>query len=719
MERISKFRAGALLAVFIVILVLFCMKLYSLQIIETNGKTDNTTTYTTMTRVKAARGDILDRNGNVLVGNRASYDLVFNHYVAISSDNTNDSLRRLIDKCEELGIEYNDHFPVTKTHPFEYTLDEYSSTWRKHFQSFLGPKWCDLDSDITAPLLIQKLRSVYDIPEDFTDTQARAVIGLRYELDLRNVTNLSSFVFISDVSSDNLSTLLELDIPGLMVEASTVREYYTKYAAHILGTVGAMDDEDWAIYKEKGYAMDAYIGQSGFEEAFEEYLHAEDGTRIDVVSRDGTIISQYYANEYDENGNVIGLQEPKAGNNVETTIDLELQIAAEDALDALMKRLTDPTQNTGKGQDAQGAAAVVIDVKTGQVLACASYPTYDITLLSTKDGYKQIEEADFAPMYNRALLGTYAPGSSYKPVTLIAAYNNGHGNLSTLIKDEGVFTKYEGFAPECLWWTNWRVYHGGADPIDCIEALEGSCNYFFYVLGDECTIDELDETAKAMGLGEATGVELFENIGHRSNRESKAEQYTGTLKTFTAGDKVLTAIGQSENRFTPIQLAVYAATLANRGTRMKATFLNRVVSSDYTSLILENEPSVASTYTINEDAYQGYMQGMYQVVYGKNGTAKSYFGGPSDGLEGDTNGYWTLDVKVAAKTGTAETFKAFSSNGAFICFAPYDDPEVAVAVYGERVGGGSTMGIVAEEILRVYFAVGKGDEVAAYENQLG
>ncbi len=728
MERISKFRAVMLLVLFVAILGMFGMKLFSLQIIETDGNTDNTTTYTTMTRVKAARGDILDRNGNVLVGNRASYDLVFNHYVIISSSDTNDSLYKLIAKCKELGISYNDHFPITATRPFTYTLDNYTAAWRRYFQTFLGPKWCDLDSDITAPLLIQKLRSVYEIPDEWSDEDARAVIGLRYELDLRNVTNLASYIFIEDVSDTNLSILLELNIPGLMVEASTVREYHTSYCAHILGSVGAMDTADWEYYETLGYAMDAYIGQSGFEEAFEEYLHAEDGTRIDVVDRDGTIISQYYANAYDEDGNVIGIQSPRAGNNVEVTIDLELQKAAEDALDKCMKWLVDPTQNTVEknGQDAQGAAAVAIDVKTGEVLVCASYPTFDLATLN--ENYAAVEAADFAPLYNRALFGVYPPGSSYKPCTLIAAYNNGLGNLATKIKDEGVFTKYENFSPTCLAWSNWRVFHGGTEPIDCIYALEVSCNYFFYELGDmiahtSAGIDMLDETAKALGLGEPTGVELPENIGHRSNRESKAEQYTGTQAQFFTGDLILTAIGQSENRFTPMQLAVYASTLANEGVRMKATFLNRVVSSDYSALVFENQPEVANTLEICYDAVQGYKQGMYQVVYGDEGTAARFFGGSKDNTPGGTmpdwNGYWSLDIEVAAKTGTAETFKVFSDNGAFICYAPAEDPQIAIALYGERVAHPSNLIYVAEEILRVYFDVGEGIDISAYENQLG
>ncbi len=727
MERISKFRAAMLLVLFVVLLFSFSIRLFDMQIIETDGNTDNITTYTTMTRVKAARGDILDRNGNKLVSNRASYDLVFNHFVIISSSNTNDSLYKLINKCEELGITYNDHFPVTTTRPFSYTLDDYTSAWRGYFQTFLGPDWCDLDSDITAPLLIQKLRSVYEIPEEWSDEEARAVIGLRYELDLRNVTNLASYVFIEDVSDTDLAILRELNIPGLMVEASTVREYHTKYAAHILGSVGAMDAEDWEYYEELGYAMDAYIGQSGFEEAFEQYLHAEDGTRIDVVSRDGTIISQYYANEYDEEGNIIGIKSPQAGNNVEITIDLELQAAAEDALDKCMKWLTDPTQNTTEknGQDAQGAAAVVIDVKTGEVLVCASYPTFDLAALS--ESYAEVEAADFAPLYNRALFGVYPPGSTFKPVTLITAFNNGLANYETEIADEGVFTDYEGFAPTCLVYSNYHVYHNGGEPFNAAYALEVSCNYFFYVLGDDIHngpgIMALDEVAKAMGLGESTGIELLESTGHRSNPESKAEQYTGTQSGFFAGDSILTAIGQSENRFTPMQLAVYASTLANEGVRMKATFLNRVVASDYSSLVFQNQPEIAYTLEIVPDAIRAYKEGMYLVTYGDEGTGSRFFGGKKDNTIGGTipdwNGYWDVGVQVAAKTGTAETFKSFSDNSAYICYAPYDDPQIAIALYGERVAHPSNLIYVAEEIMRIYFDVGEGTDISAYENQLG
>ena len=634
MERISRVRAVVLLVIFGLIISFFSMKLFSLQIIETDGNTDNTTTFTTLTRVKAARGDILDRNGNILVGNRASYDLVFNHYVITSSDNTNESLYKLIKKCQELGVEYNDHFPVTATRPFEYTLDEYSTAWRGYFQKFLSER--DIDSDITAPLLMAKLRDRYDIADEWTDEEARAVIGMRYEFDLRGVANLSNYVFIEDVSDENLSAIKELNTPGLMVESSTVREYHTKYAAHILGTMGAMDSDDWAKYQELGYAMDAVIGQSGFEAAFEEYLHGTDGTRVDVVDKNGTIISQEYKTGY----------EPKAGNNVETTLDLNLQIAAEDALADVILWLQNPETNTEEaGRDVEGAAVVVMECKTGEVLACASYPTYNP--ITYNQDYEQILEQDFNPLFNRAFHAAYPPGSSYKPCTLIAAMTSG---------------KYEGFNPKCLVYSNYRITHG---EIDAQKALEVSCNYFFYELGDRISSQALDDTAKALGLGEATGIELDETLGYRANEATKKLLYgSGINAGFYTGNRILASIGQDENRFPPMQMAVYTSTLANQGVRMKATFLSRVVSSDYSSLVYENQPKVVSKLEISDEIYKTYVEGMKRVIKGSQGTARNTMAG--------------LDVEVAAKTGTAQTGMLGSDHGAFICFAPADDPEIAL-----------------------------------------
>ena len=730
MERISRFRAVLFVVLFAFILLLFAGKLFVLQIIETDGNTDNTQTYTTLTTVRAARGDLLDRNGNVLVGNRASYDLVFNHYVIKSYDETNEALYRLVHKCRELGIEYSDHFPITRSRPFEYTLTEFNTSWQNNFQLFMVHN--GLDSDITAPLLVEKMRTQYKIPEEWSDEDARAVIGFRYEFDLRGFTNLPTYTFLEDVSDEQLSAILELNTPGLMVESSTVREYHTKYAAHILGYLGAMNNSEWAEYQKQDYSMDALVGKTGFELAFEEYLHGIDGTRVDVVSKDGAIIKQYYWNEKLEDG-TYKLHEPIAGNNVETTIDISIQQVAEDALEKVMKRITDPEQNTEVGEhtglDAEGAAVIVMECKTGNILACASYPSYNLATMY--EDWAEIEADPLKPFFNRAFGAAYAPGSTYKMCSLITAMENVYTNEEKagqpilangeIIEDKGVYDKYEGFAPACLFWTSSHATHG---KIDAVKALCFSCNYFFYELGDRCTWQMMDATAQALGLGEPTGIELVEKIGARNTPDRKREVYgSGVNGNFAVGDRILGAIGQGENRITPLQLCVYASTLANKGTRLKATFLSRVVSSDYRTLIYENEPQVVSQLQMQQATIDAYMEGMREVITYPGGTATKYFGGWSDQY-GDADGVWPLkdEVIVYAKTGTAQHASGGSDHGAFVCFARRADaaePDVAVAIYGEKVAHGSSLAPVAEQVLLAYYEMNAASEYTAFENQPG
>lgn len=719
-----------LLVLFGVVLTLFAGKLFKLQIIDTKGNTDNAQTYGTVTTVRAGRGDLLDRNGNVLVGNRASYDLVFNHYVIKSYDGTNEALLRLVQKCRELGIEYNDHFPVTKTRPFVYTLTDFNTSWQTYFQSFMVDR--GLDSDISAPLLMEKMRSRYKIPEEWSDEDARAVIGIRYEFDLRGIPPyLPTYTFLEDVSDENLSALLELNTPGLMVESSTVREYHTKYAAHILGYLGGMDTSEWEKYQEAGYSMDAQVGKSGFELAFEDYLHGIDGLRYDEVSKDGAITKQYYVTEKDDDGNLV-LREPVAGNNVETTIDIKLQEVAEDALEEIMKKLTDPEQNTsttGDALDAEGAAVIVMEAKTGNILACASYPTYNLATMY--DDWEAINADPLKPLFNRAFGATYAPGSTYKMCTLISAMENVYTNeekaglpilaYGEKIYDAGVYDKYEGFSPACLFWTSSKASHGD---IDATDALKVSCNYFFYELGDRCTWQMVDATAAALGLGEPTGIELVEHVGYRNNPDRKREVYgSGIDGNFAVGDRILGAIGQGENRFSPLQLAVYASTLANKGTRMKATFLSRVVSSDYRTLVFENEPQVVNQLQMSPQTIETYFEGMKKVVYAAGGTAQKYFGGFADQYS-DEDGVWPLkgQVTVYAKTGTAQHASGGSDHGAFICFSHRvedTEPDLVVAIYGEKAGHGNWLPPIAEKILQAYYEMEAASEITAFENQIG
>ena len=722
MERISRFRAGMFLGLFAFILLLYSFRLYKLQIIDTKGDTDNTQVYSTITTVRAARGDILDRNGNVLVGNRASYNLVFNHYVTKSNPNCNQALYTLVQKCRELGITYSDHFPVSTNRPFVYTLTDFTTTWQNNFQLFMVDR--GLDSDITAPLLVEKMRERYEIPTSWSDEDARAVIGFRYEFDLRGITNLPTYTFLEDVTDQQLSAILELNTPGLNVEASTVREYHTKYAAHILGYLGGMNDSQWEEYQDQGYSMDAKVGQTGFELAFEEYLHGIDGTRYDEVNKDGATTKSYYT------------KEPVAGNSVETTIDIKIQEVAEKALANVMANITDPEQNTSEGDDtgldAQGAAVVVMECQTGKILACASYPTFNLATMY--EDWAKIEADELKPFFNRAFGAEYPPGSSFKMCTLISAmeHRDKYGKIihpyGTRIEDKGVFTKYPGFAPTCLAWTSGHFVHtafdGSPGGIDATDALCYSCNYFFYVLGDLNNEENMVETCEALGLGVPTGIELVEKTGRLNTAEVKRQIYgSGVNGNFSAGDRVLGAIGQGEYRFTPLQLCVYASTLANKGTRMKATFLSRVVSSDYRTLIKENQPEIASRLEMASTTIETYWTGMRKVITQMGGTATAYFGGPKD-LYGEGDGVWPLkdEVLVYAKTGTAQHASLGSDHGAFICFAQKKDaaaPDIAIALYGEKVAHGSWLAPVAEQILTSYYEMDAASEVTAFENQAG
>ena len=676
MERITRFRAWLLVGIVAAILCIYGIKLYSMQVVDAEVNGDNVTTYVMRTRVRGARGDILDVNGNKLVTNRASYDLHINHYVILNASNTNARLLELVKLCQEMGLEYTDHFPVTKEKPFTYTLDQQSSTWKGYYQKFLVNRG-NVDSDITAPLLMQQLRSSYRIPEDWSDEDARLVIGLRYELTLRNITNLPTYVFLEDASEEALTAVLALDVPGLTVEATAVREYSTSYAAHILGYIGAMSPEQWEYYKEiDGYEMDALVGQSGLEKTFESYLHGVDGVRVDKVTKDGVVVESHYE------------VEPQAGNNVELSIDLLLQVAAEDALARVME------SGREQGRAAEGGAVVAMDVKNGQVLVCGSYPTYDLATLF--ENWDEITSQDFNPLLNRALTSAYAPGSTYKVSMLVAAGN------------AGVVDRYD--TVDCL--RSYKIPNysrGVACPnhnsygtanLDAMEALMGSCNYFFCEMAHRLTIDQIDDTAKGFGLGELTGVELKESAGFRSNADTLMELQNRKWSMF---EQLQVGIGQSVNAFTPIQLAAYASTLANAGVRYKATFLNRVVSSDYRNLVYQNTVEILSTLTISPETRAMYQEGMEMVTSSPYGTAYSTFK--------------NYPIAVAAKTGSAQHGGDGPLNGAFICYAPADDPQIAIAVFGEKIGGGSYLAPVAKAILDAYFGLNSGD-VDNYENGL-
>ena len=503
---------------------------------------------------------------------------------------------------------------------------------------------------------------------------------------LRNCVNtLPVFELITDVSDKDLSAVVELNIPGMVVEATTIREYYTDCAAHILGYVGAMTTQQWEVYKDvEGYELNTQVGRSGLEAAFEAELHAVDGLREDTVALDGTIISSRY------------IIEPQAGNNVELTIDINLQRVAEEKMAEVVAQLQ---AAGGDGSDVEGMAVVAIDPGTGDVLACASYPTYDLSTFF--QNYNDLMADPLKPTYNRALMGLYQPGSTYKMSMVIAGINSKAIDSTTLIEDKGIYDKYEGYTPSCLVYSSSGTTHGN---ITAAQALKVSCNYFFYELAEKISITTMDNTARMLGLGEKTGVELTEYTGYRANAETKKDLYTGNNVYWSIGDQLAASIGQSDNRFTPIQMAVYAATLANRGTRYRATFLNRIVSADYRTLIEENQEEILSVMEISEDAIHAYITGMHLVASEYGGTAYSVFK--------------NYPIEVAAKTGTAQHGTGGSDHGAFVCFAPVNEPEIAIAIYGEKAGRGGALAQVAKAMLDVQFEIGEVGDVTTYENQI-
>ncbi|MBQ8587457.1 MAG: hypothetical protein IJ453_05165 [Oscillospiraceae bacterium] len=674
-----------------VIFGIFAVRLYRLQVTEAvdhSQKEQDSITY--LTRITAARGEILDRDGTVLVGNRAAFNIILIKDVVYSADDTNGKLRSLVNLCDQLGLEFNDHLPITKQKPYEYDFDSYNSTYNGYFKDFLYKR--DWDGDISAAQFISRMRDRYNIPADWSEEEARALISVRYELDLRGFTQLPSYELLNDVEAASLASITELGIPGLAVVATTVREYYTKYAAHILGYIGDMDREQYEYYKQFDYEMDAKVGQSGLEAAFESELHATDGLKSTTIAMDGTVLSEKW------------ITEPKAGNNVELTIDLDLQALGEDALEATILDLRENGLN-GKdlAKDAEGGALVAMDVKTGEILVCASYPTYDLSRFF--EDYNITKEQPYNPFFNRALMAEYPPGSVFKMVTTIAAVDSGTINPLFEVYDEGVYKRFETevYTPRCMLYTatNGAATH---QSINVMEALAVSCNYYFYEVGWMTGIDKIDEVARALGLAEPTGVELYEETGRRANPETKANLYDNDASVWYGGDTIAAAIGQSEHRFTPLQLCSYTCALANQGVRYEATFLRRVLSADYDQLIVENEPTIASQLEISDLAYETIIEGMNMSTYIYNGTSNAVF---SD-----------YDIKVCAKTGTAEHGSGGSDNGSFVLFAPADDPVIAIAIYVEKGAQGGHLGNIAKVLLDAYFSDANSIDTLPGENEL-
>lgn len=697
--------------VLVVTLIALCVvTLYKLQMIEgaayyeesQNNQASNQT-------VTAARGNILDRYGRVLVSNRECYNLKISDTRLFSDEveDPNAVILEMINMVEAAGETYIDDLPITKEPPFEYT--DMTALQRTLLTAYLDSK--GLDEDTTAVELMSYFRTRYDIANSYNAEEMRKIASVRYALNVRYSINTNPYVFVEDASIDLISDLMGVVGNVVEVETSYVREYNTQYAAHILGYVQAMSEEDMEKYRPQdensGYDYDTKVGRDGVEYTFEDWLHGTNGTARVTRTSSGTITSTVYT------------EDPVPGNHVYLTIDIQLQEAVERILETgiyelQLKRDEDNAKYTMEGkldevrEDIQGGAIVVVDVKTGEPLAIASYPTFDLS--SIIEDYSDLLEAENDPLFNRALNGAYEPGSTFKPCTAIAGLTENIINTETQIECTGLFTKYadQGYAPACWIYTqtDGQLTHGYDN---VTEAIKDSCNVFFYTVADNLGIRKLMEYAKNFGLGESTGIELSETTGNMANPDNHLNY---DVDSWVDGDTVQAGIGQSDSMFTPLQLAEYCAAIANGGTRHSAAILKSVRSYDYSRQLYQKETEVLSTVDSADYNWAAVQRGMYLMANDITSSSSTVYYALSN------YSYNGVSLPVAAKTGTSQLGEDKTNNAIFMCYAPFDDPEIAIAIVVERGQSGANLSKMARNVLDAYFSLGTLNTTAEREYSL-
>ena len=698
-KLIKSGRVATIFILLILLLSVYLVFLYKLQIIEGEEYYNQSNEIKTEERrVTASRGNILDRYGRVLVSNKECYNLTIDTAKLFASEDPNSTILELIEMVEQFGDTYTDDLPITTDPPFEYDpnmtdiqrtmLEAYfkDETRVKEFKA------AGISEYPSAVELLSYMRTRYNIDNSYSAEEMRKIAGLRYSINVRYSINTADYVFVQDASMELITSIMENKLAGIEVTRAYAREYGTEYAAHLLGYVGLMTQEEYEKYSLRDYANDAMVGKDGVEYAFEDYLHGEDGTVEETRNASGTILSTVYT------------EEPVPGNHVYLTIDIVLQEQVERILDngiriLTQERMTEKGEQEAKGLwtfedgfwEIAGGAAVVVNVKTGEPLAISSWPTYDVTTII--ENYSDLLEAENAPLFNRALMGAYAPGSVFKPCTAIAALSEGIVNTEEEIKCEGVYTRYasEGYAPECWIWSSIPGEHYTHGELNVTGALLNSCNYFFYSVGNFLGIDNLEKYARDFGLGESTGIELVETKGNMSSEDTHMD-YAGT--EWRIGDTLQAAIGQSDSIFSPLQLAEYCAAVANSGTRHSASILKSVRNYDYSEEVFTRQSEVMSTVTSAQYNWDAVHDGMFEVANNwQNEAVAKYF----------------IDLpqsqRAAAKTGTAQKGENIVNDAIFICYAPFDDPEVAVAIVVERGKAGANCAFMARQILDVYFNI--------------
>ena len=634
---------------------------YLAKSIRTNAKVET---------VKGTRGVITDRNGKVLVSNRAVYTLNFDSSL-VSSDELNDALLRLIDLMNAQGVEIQDTLPLSQSVPFAYdTTDGGAKALVKYLVSL---KWMDEDdvdesglpASITGPSLYLRLRSEYGVDASLPAATARTLVGLRYSLAVAKLNGSSVFEFASDVDVALISIIKDGNYLGVQVDTSSVRVYETDYAAHVLGYTGSI--QDWDDYKDKdGYTLASIVGISGAESAFEEYLHGNAGKRLVTFDNDsGKITGELYS------------VEPKPGSTVALTIDIDFQAQVEEALKNTVSSMT-----KSDGID-RGAAVAVVQVGTGDVLALASYPTYSLSTF--RQDLAELSTDPLQPMWNRATQGKYAPGSTLKPLTAIAALESGATTVREKIYDSGKWT-YPGYSASYTYcWK--RSGHGS---LNVRGAIMNSCNYFFAEMGYRMGMDTLREYYAKFGLGAPTGIEIGDTAG-RLPSQNEGENLAPWA-----------AFGQANQEYSPLQLANYIATLCGGGDRYATHLLKNVRSSGSGALEYVYDAEPVERVEMSSENLSAVLAGMHDLA--TDGAVSQYFK--------------NCIVDAAAKTGTVQTGDTKNNNGAFVCFAPYDDPQIAVAIVIEKGGSGAALASTAVQVLNAYFSNTSASSAITGENTL-
>lgn len=618
--------------------------------------------------IKAARGMIVDRNGKILVTTKESTTAAL---AENAKEMSNEELRTLsvvvAQALRAQGTPYETTTFYTKTTAAGDVIigTEYMGPKAsRRYVAFLEEHGLAAYSDYNTVMgYVLNYFGMYE-----TGLSGNALLEatyVRYDID-RCIHDGVGKIFAEDCSAALTAALTEKNTPGLTISTSLSRQYlYPGVASHLLGRTGLIQADDLAYYTELGYPMDAIVGIDGAERAFETELCGQDGVLVQLVDQSGTVTEQYIE------------KEPVAGKTVWLTIDIELQKAAEQALAdniAQIRAQGEQSEESGDGEDCRAGALVLMNPQSFEILAAASYPSFDLTTFS--EDYASLSANEDKPYLNRALGGTYEPGSTFKVVTATAALEEGIVTPETEIYDEGIYTFYEDFQPRCWLYSYGRATHGLEN---VVGALRDSCNYYFFEVGRQLGIDRIVKYAQDYGLGQASGVELSESVGNLAGVKSRG--------SWTAGDTLQAAIGQSEHLFTPVQIASYFSTAVNGGTRRDAHFYLRSTVFFTEEETAAHESRILSEVPMSEQTHTVLMQGLSEVV--ERGSAVRIFR--------------NFPVAVGGKTGTAQVGQSQSPNALFVGFAPFDDPQVVAVSVLEHGASGTNAAVSVRELLAAYF----------------